>query len=184
MIIGITGTLGAGKGAIVDYLVEKKGFVHYSSSDLLREMLMERDDHIDRDSLAVFGRQIRATDPAGVPKLTYERLKKDDPENAVLEALHSKGEAEFVRGIGGKIVGVDADVKTRYERITKRGSEKDNVTFEKFLAQTKREEASVEDATGHSIRDVLDMADAVIENNGSLDELHEKIERLLLQFSK
>ena len=27
--IGITGTLGAGKGTIVDYLVKEKGFVHY-----------------------------------------------------------------------------------------------------------------------------------------------------------
>ena len=30
IIIGITGTLGAGKGTIVDYLVKQKGFVHYS----------------------------------------------------------------------------------------------------------------------------------------------------------
>jgi dephospho-CoA kinase len=30
MIIGITGTDGAGKGAVVDYLVAQKGFTHYS----------------------------------------------------------------------------------------------------------------------------------------------------------
>ena len=31
IIIGITGTLGAGKGTVVNYLVEKKGFVQMPS---------------------------------------------------------------------------------------------------------------------------------------------------------
>ena len=36
-IIGITGTLGAGKGTIVDYLVQKKGYVHYSVRSFIAE---------------------------------------------------------------------------------------------------------------------------------------------------
>ena len=35
--IGITGTLGAGKGTIVDYLIEKRGFVHYSVRAFITE---------------------------------------------------------------------------------------------------------------------------------------------------
>ena len=35
IIIGITGTLGAGKGTIVDYLVQEKGFKHYSVRNYL-----------------------------------------------------------------------------------------------------------------------------------------------------
>lgn len=34
-IIGITGTLGAGKGTVVDYLVKNKGFNHFSVGDYL-----------------------------------------------------------------------------------------------------------------------------------------------------
>ena len=30
IVIGITGTLGAGKGTIVNYLIEEEGFDHYS----------------------------------------------------------------------------------------------------------------------------------------------------------
>ena len=36
-IIGITGTIGAGKGTIVDYLVKEKGYVHYSVREFLAE---------------------------------------------------------------------------------------------------------------------------------------------------
>jgi len=35
LIIGITGTLGAGKGTIVEYLVKNKNFKHYSVSGYL-----------------------------------------------------------------------------------------------------------------------------------------------------
>jgi hypothetical protein len=36
-IIGITGTLGAGKGTVVDYLIKQKNFRHYSISGYLKE---------------------------------------------------------------------------------------------------------------------------------------------------
>ena len=37
MIIGITGTDGSGKGTVVDYLVEQKGFKHYSARAIFEE---------------------------------------------------------------------------------------------------------------------------------------------------
>ena len=39
MIIGITGTDGAGKGSVVDYLVKEKGFVHYSGRGVIVEAI-------------------------------------------------------------------------------------------------------------------------------------------------
>ena len=48
MIIGITGTNGAGKGVVVQYLVKQKGFTHYSVSGYLSSVLVERDDVVDR----------------------------------------------------------------------------------------------------------------------------------------
>ena len=132
MIIGIAGTIGAGKGTVVEYLVKEKGFTHYSSSGLLKEMLEERGEIIDRDALAKLAREIRAEDPNGVPKLTYERMQRDKPKHAILEALHTVGEAEFVKGVGGFIIGVDADIDLRYERIQKRGSVVTDVLIERI----------------------------------------------------
>ena len=42
ILIGITGTLGAGKGTIVRYLVEDYHFNHYSVREYLKERAAER----------------------------------------------------------------------------------------------------------------------------------------------
>ena len=40
--IGITGTLGAGKGTIVDYLIKNRGFVLYSVRSFITEEINRR----------------------------------------------------------------------------------------------------------------------------------------------
>ena len=51
IIIGITGTLGAGKGTIVDYLVKNKGYHHYSVRAYLTEEIKRRNLPVNRDSM-------------------------------------------------------------------------------------------------------------------------------------
>ena len=41
-IIGITGTIGAGKGTIVDYLVLQKGYEHYSVRSFIKEEIITK----------------------------------------------------------------------------------------------------------------------------------------------
>ena len=41
IIIGITGTIGAGKGTIVDYLMQKCGFRHYSVRQYLLDVIQK-----------------------------------------------------------------------------------------------------------------------------------------------
>jgi hypothetical protein len=61
-----------------------------------------------------------------IARSTYKEM----PENAIFEALHRQSEANFIKSVGGIVIGVDADFNTRYERITKRHEgEKDEVTY-------------------------------------------------------
>ena len=46
-IIGITGTLAAGKGTVVEYLVERKWFAHYSVRGFLTEEIKKRNLPLD-----------------------------------------------------------------------------------------------------------------------------------------
>ena len=60
IIIGITGTLGAGKGIIVDYLVKEKGFTHYSVRAYITEEIQRRGMEVNRDTLTQVGNDLRA----------------------------------------------------------------------------------------------------------------------------
>lgn len=58
MIIGLTGTLRAGKGVVSDFL-KQKGFVYLSLPDELREMAKERKIELTRENLQNLGNQMR-----------------------------------------------------------------------------------------------------------------------------
>ena len=60
-IIGITGTLGAGKGTIVDYLKEHYGYRHYSVRGYLIEEAQRRGMELNRDTFVVVANDLRAT---------------------------------------------------------------------------------------------------------------------------
>ena len=59
MIIGITGTLGAGKGTIVECLLEK-GFKHYSVREFLVEEICKRGLEVNRNSMVLVANELRA----------------------------------------------------------------------------------------------------------------------------
>ena len=180
MVIGITGSLGGGKGTVVDYLISKHGFAHYSSSGLLTEMLEERGEVVDRDGMNRIANELRAKNPAGVPAETFAKYEEEDGESdAILESLHSVPEVEFIKSVGGVVIAVTADSDIRYERILSRGSVKDNVTKEQFIAQQEREEKGSTDLNKSNIFDTIKAADFVIENNGTLEELQAKVDEIL-----
>ncbi len=180
MIIGIVGTLGAGKGTVVEYL-KQKGFDHYSSSDILREISKERGVVDTRENLSALADELQKKLLGGILQESYERAKRIGSENFILEAIHRVGEATYLHSVGGVLIGVDADIRVRYERIIKRKEgTKDNVTFEQFVNDTEREDEG-QTGKGPHIRAVLKMADYIVENNGTLEELHAQIEEVLVQ---
>jgi dephospho-CoA kinase len=180
MIIGITGSLGGGKGTVVDYLINQKNFKHYSSSDHLIRIIEARGEVVDRDAMNRVANELRADNPAGVPAETYKLYCEDDGESdVILESLHSVPEVEFIKSVGGIVIAITADSDIRYERITTRGSVKDDVTKEQFIAQQEREEKGSEDPNKSNIFHTIKAADFTIENNGTLVELQAQVEAVL-----
>jgi dephospho-CoA kinase len=175
MIIGIAGTLGAGKGTVVEYL-KSKGFAHYSSSDTLRHILAERSLPIDREHMSALANELSNDQEGGVLQDSHRLSQTNKHKDSILEALHRVSEGEYITKIGGTILGVDADIRVRFDRVKTRGdSAKDNVTFEQFVADSDREDEG-KTGSGPNIRAVLNMADHTIHNDGTIEELHAKVE--------
>jgi dephospho-CoA kinase len=177
MIIGITGTNGAGKGTVVEYLVEKSGFAHYSARAFLNEEVIRRGLPDNRSSLRDVANDLRKMHgPAYVHEQLFARATERGGD-AVLESVRAVGEAEFLKSKGALIGAVDADRKIRYERAVLRGSMTDKVSFEDFCIQEDREMASTE-PWDMNVFGVMALADFTITNNGTLEELHAQIDAL------
>jgi len=180
MIVGITGTIGAGKGTVVEHLVQEKGFAHYSVRDFLCEELVRRGLPLDRDSMRETANALRAEhEPAYIITTLYERAQAAG-RDALIESVRALGEAEFLKERGVKLLAVDAKRRVRFDRIVARGSSTDHIDFATFVAQEEKELSST-DPFGQNILGVMKMADCRIENNGTLEELYRRIEQALPQ---
>ena len=179
IIIGITGTIGAGKGTIVDYLISKKGFKHFSARELIVEEILKRGLDNNRDNMVFVANDLRSKYGSGYVADELYRRAYISGDNCVIESIRTVGEINSLKDKGSFILlAVDAEPRTRFERILDRKSVTDNVSFDKFLEDEKREMES-DDPNKQNLKQCIDMADFVIDNNGTLKELQSKIEEIL-----
>jgi dephospho-CoA kinase len=175
IIIGITGTLGAGKGTIVDYLLEKENFKHYSVRGYLLSEIDRRGMERNRDSMVIVANDLRAShSPSYIIDELYKRAQEEG-KNCIIESIRTPGEVDSLREKDNfHLVAVDADPKIRYERIQQRKSETDNVSFETFLENETREMTAT-DPNKQNLRKCIEMADHTFTNDGSIEDLHNNI---------
>ena len=177
-IIGITGTFGAGKGEVVEYL-KRKGFSHFSVRNFLFEEIRRRGMPENRDSTNFVGEDLRAKHGASYVIESLFKRARESGNNCILESVRTVGEVRFLKSQpNAYLLAVTADPKLRYERISRRKSSLDDVSFEKFIADEKRESNGTDPAR-MNLRDCIAMADFVITNEGSKEELYQKIDAFL-----
>jgi len=183
MLIGVTGTNGSGKGAVVEYLVSSKGFSRYSARTVILEEVRNRHLAESRSVMREVANDLRKEHgSAYVIERLYE-MAKDDTK-AVIESIRTIGEAEFLKKHDALIFAVDAERKRRYDRVAnKAGKEVAHMSFEDFCTIEDREMASRE-PWDMNVFGVMQLADAHIDNNGTLDELHEAIDKALMEVNK
>lgn len=179
MLIGIAGTHGAGKGAVVQFLKEQ-GFVHCSARELFLEVLRNRDIAPDRKTISDVANELRKVH--GVAYVVEEYVCRHDParEDVIIESIYTLGEVEAIRAHGGYVLAVDADPELRYERIKHRMSETDMITKEEFLKK-QEEESRSDDPTKQNSRTVMEQADFTIINNDTFEALKVEIGYVLEQ---
>lgn len=179
LIIGITGTLGAGKGTIVEYLIRQKGFRHLSVRGFLIKEIEKRGLPVNRDSMVSVANGLRAENSPSY--ITDELYKEASVSNSscIIESIRTPGEVKSLRQKGNFcLLAVDAEPKLRYERIFLRNSETDKISFETFIENERREMDST-DPNNQNIRKCMEMADFIFSNNGTVKELEDAVEKIL-----
>jgi len=176
MILGLTGTMGSGKGEVVKYL-KAKGFEHYVYSDILKEIARQRNIELTRKNLQKLGTDIKKeTKNMGI--LSNKMLNKIKTDKAVVDGVRNPDEIrELRRKREVYIIGITAPQKLRYQRLRKRAREGDPKTSREFKRLDNLENRGK--TRGQQINKCLKMADFTINNNGSLEKLKNEIEKIL-----
>ena len=178
MIIGLTGKNAAGKGEAAAHL-KKKGFEYHSLSDVLREEATKRGIEHTRDNLISLGNKLRTEFGANyLAKKINRKMQSSHAEDFVVDSIRSPYEIEELRkNRDFVLVAIDAPAELRFERLLKRGRLGDAATLEEFKMQEEKE--NLNNPSGQQLDKCISMADQKVVNDGQLEHLHQKIDKLI-----
>ena len=178
MILGLSGTNGAGKGAVAS-LLEERGFEVHSLSDVIRDALRARGEVESRERMIAEGRALRAAHGPGALALRIlERL--DEERDVAVDSIRHPAEVEALRSArpGFRLVWIDAPDALRFERMRARGRGGDPTSLEE-LQRLEALELESESESGQKLLAVRDLRDFEIDNRGDLDVLRDRVEAIL-----
>ena len=183
MIIGLTGTFGAGKGEVSKILMNL-GYVYHSCSDVLRAELRTRGQPETIENLARLGNEIREKRGGGeLPKRIIEIIRKRGENKAIVDSIRTVGEVEELRKEKDFVLlSIEAPIELRYQRVKRRGRHGDDLSYEDFR---RLEEAQMNgEGFRQNLKKCMNIADYKISNIGSLEELKESIETVVAEVER
>jgi len=180
MIIGLMGKIGSGKDTVAEYLVKKYGFVMVGFGDVTREIAKEKGIEPTRENLLEIQKEM--VSKYGIdyfPKRIARMIKEKKLDRVVVNGIRRPTDALTLKeefGEDFKLVLVETDPKIRYERMLKRGRVGDP---KQYLDFQKQEEAEIK---SFGLDKTFKMAEKIITNNTSLEDLYKQVDELISSF--
>jgi len=176
IVIGLTGEIACGKGAAKKYLMDKYGASDYRFSTILRDILKrlhlensrENLQHISTTLRKHFGEDLLASAMA-------QDIKNDTHSFIVIDGIRRLADIKFLKEISGfNLISIVADQELRYQRVLSRNENPgdDKKTWEDFMKDHEAE-------TEAQIPDVMKTAHYEITNEGSFEELEQKLDYVI-----
>ncbi len=140
-IIGLVGEIGGGKGTVVQLFQEalpNKRIVTLKFSSILADVLETLALPKTRDNLQKLAIVIDETYGEGTFAHAMEtRILAADANIVFVDGMRWPADERLITGMGGIVMYITADQRTRYERITQRGEKvgETDTTFERFQQQ-------------------------------------------------
>jgi dCMP deaminase len=178
MMIGVAGLYGAGKTEIVSFLRERS-FTALSLSDVLRDELKVRGETETRERMIQLGTELRRLE--GADALVRRLMRRVTPDrNYVIDSIRHPAEVDALKAYsqGFRLIWVDAGPEERLGRIQMRGRSGDPATGSE-LRRLEGSELKSADGAGQQLMAVRQRADVVIQNDGSIGDLHAAVASFL-----
>lgn len=175
--LGLIGTNGAGKSTVCGYL-RKQGFMVISLSDYVREEVRKRGLPLDRDNMVDVANTLkREFGKDYLAKQAVDVAARHEAKKVVFDSVRNMQEIIHLKNKGAVLLGVDAPVEMRYERVSTRKRETDFVDFDTFVAQDDRENSGI--SYGQNIHECLKLCDKVVMNATDEDTLFSDVDAFL-----
>ncbi len=176
MKIALVGPPAVGKDVVANYIEKKYKLTHISSGNIVRDYVKNNNlGGLDRENLQIVANKLR-NEKGGdiIVKIALEKVK----DNLIISGLRAIDEVESFKKSGGKIIAITAPAEKRYLFGKKRGRIGDNVSIQDFIKLEEKEQVNA-DRNSQNVKKVLSMADIEIVNDGNLQNLFEKCDKVL-----
>jgi dephospho-CoA kinase len=176
IVLGLAGEIASGKGTVAKYICEKHDGSSHRFSTMLRDVAKRMYLEENRENIQKISTIFRHNFSDDLmSKVIFHDVKNDEHNYITVDGVRRTPDIDYLKKLSGfKLIYIEADMEKRYERLTKRGENTDdgNKSFEEFKEDHKRE-------TELRIRDLKNIADFVVDNNGSFDELYKQIDKII-----
>jgi len=167
-VIGISGSIGSGKSTIAKYL-EEKGFISCSFSQLLENMLKDRNEKICRSNLQEIGNEIhRFPGQRWLGKKLIEKVKQH--KNIVIDGLRfPEDRALMIETFGPSFLHLH--IETPFELLNSRIKDRkiEDIPLNK----------SLKNPIEFEIKDLKKISSHIIINDMQLPHLYEQVDKTL-----
>ena len=176
IVFGFIGPIASGKGTVCRYLINKHGAGYVRFSSILRDIANRLHIQESRENLQNLSGVLRQN--FGDDLLAFAVAKDvlaDTHAVVAIDGVRREPDIkELIKLPNFYLVSVDADIRTRFERITKRSENVDDQskTFEQF------EKDNVAEAE-QQIAALQEKAKFTLDNNGSLEDLYKQVDELV-----
>jgi dephospho-CoA kinase len=178
-VVGITGTIGSGKEVVKEALSKNFSCYSVSLSSVIQAQMKKK---ADRKSLQDMGNELRKRYGNFIlAKLATDYMQRDK-EMIIVDGIRNPGEVDYLKKTFGNkffLIGVDAPRELRWERIKARAREGDPKTWEEFLEVDERDQGVGEPLYGQRVRECIQMADFLLINDGTQEEVDKKVSRIV-----
>jgi len=165
-VVAFVGMPGSGKSTCISAASRELGIPVVSMGDCVREEALRRG--VPLEKVNEFAQLLRREEgPEAVAVLTHRKLTELESEVCLLDGVRSLDEVNYFRKrarIELIVVAIHASPRTRFERLRKRGRPDDPRDWSDFERRDLVE-------LGWGLGNVIALADYMIVNEGSLDQL-------------